>query len=53
MCEMYHFFCGMHLVVNMAKLTSEALRLFESAEGMMDTIESGTVHLIQTACKAF
>ena len=53
MCEMYHFFCGMHLVVNMAEHTAEALRLFESAEGMVDSSESGTVRLIRTACKAF
>lgn len=36
MCEMYHFFCSMHLVVNMAEHTAEALPLFESAEGMTD-----------------
>ena len=34
---MYHFYCGMHLVVNMAEHTAEALKLFESAEGAMDT----------------
>ena len=52
MCEMYHFFCGMHLVVNMAEHTAEVLKLFESADGVMDT-ESGTVRLVRTTCKAF
>ena len=46
MCEMYHFYCGMHLVVNMAEHTAEALKLFENAEGTMDT-DSGTVRLGQ------
>ena len=41
----------MHLVVNIAENTAEALKLFESARSM-DT-ESGTVRLIRIACKAF
>ena len=51
---MYHFYCGMHLVVNMAEHTAEALKLFESAEGSMDVDrEAGTVRLVRTPCKAF
>ena len=56
MCEMYHFYCGMYLVVNMAEHIAEALKLFESAEGSMHTDadqEAGTVRLVRTVCKAF
>ena len=54
MCEMYHFYCGMHLVVNMAEHTAEALKLFEIADGAVDTDrEAGTVRLVRTVCKAF
>ena len=46
------FLWQLHLVVNMAEHTAEALKPFESAEGSMDT-ESVIVRLIQTACTAF
>ena len=55
MAQMFHFFCGMHLVVNMAKHVSESLRLFEQAhlDDTQNNSGSGTVRLIRTACKAF
>ena len=56
MSQMYNFFCGMHLVVNMAETVSESLKLFEKAH-MEDTLlsdsESGTIRLVRTVCKAF
>ena len=59
MAQMFNFFCGMHLVVNMAEYVSESLRLFEQAH-LTDTQSvvfsdsgSGTIRLIRTACKAF
>ena len=42
----------MHLLVNMAENVTEALRLFENANGTSDN-ESCTVRLVRTACKAF
>ena len=36
MSQMYNFFCGMHLVVNMAETVSESLKLFKKAH-MEDT----------------
>ena len=59
MAQMFNFFCGMHLVVNMADHVSESLKLFEQAH-LTDTQSvvssdsgSGTIRLIRTACKAF
>ena len=59
MAQMFNFFCGMHLVVNMAEHVSESLKLFEQAH-LTDTQSvvfsdsgSGTIRLIRTACKAF
>ena len=56
MSQMYNFFCGMHLIVNMAETIAESLKLFEKAH-MDDTqqseVESGTIRLVRTACKAF
>ena len=52
MSQMFHYFCGMHLLVNMAENVTEALKLFENANGTSDN-ESGTVRLVRTACKAF
>ena len=52
MSQMFHYFCGMHLLVNMAENVTEALRLFENANGTSDN-ESCTVRLVRTACKAF
>ena len=52
---MFHYFCGMHLLVNMAENVTEALRLFENVNGTSDN-ESCTVRLGRlgrTACKAF
>ena len=57
MTTMYHFFCGVHLIANMADYSSEALRLFEGS--YKDDIEnsacseSGPVRLIRLSCKAF
>lgn len=56
MSHMYNFFCGMHLVVNMAETVSESLKLFEKAhkeEIQLSDSESGTIRLVRTACKAF
>ena len=53
MSQMFHYFCGMHLLVNMAENVTEALKLFESANGTGDNQESSTVRLVRTACKAF
>lgn len=52
MSQMFHYFCAMHLLVNMAENVTEALKLFENANGTSDS-ESGTVRLVRTACKAF
>ena len=49
---MFHYFCGMHLLVNMAENVTEAFRLFENANDTSDN-ESCTVGLVRTACKAF
>ena len=52
-----NFFCGMHLVVNMAESCSETLKLFErsiqSNETDKPTSESVTVRLIRTVSKSF
>ena len=40
-------------LVNMAENVTEALKLFESANGTGDNQESSTVRLVRTACKAF
>ena len=56
MLQMYNFFCGMHLVVNMAETVSESLKLFEKAhmeDTQMSDSESGTIRLMRTVCKAF
>ena len=44
MSQMFHYFCGMHLLVNMAENVTEALRLFENANATSDN-ESCTVRL--------
>ena len=44
---MFHYFCGMHLLVNMTENITEALKLFESANGTGDNQESSTVRLVQ------
>ena len=59
MAQMFNFFCGMHLVVNMAEHVSESLKLFEQAHPTdtqsvtSNDSSSGTIRLIRTACKAF
>ena len=59
MSQMHNFFCGMHLVVNMAEHAAESLKLIEgnhsdnSKFAFVDESESGTLRLIRTACKAF
>lgn len=56
MSQMYNFYCGMHLVVNMAETVSEALKLFEMAsmeDKQASDSESGTIRLVRTTCKAF
>ena len=59
MSQMNNFYCGMHLVVNMAEHTSESLKLVErnfdsqATHAICTVHESGTVRLIRTACKAF
>ena len=56
--QMHNFYCGMHLVVNMAEHTSESLKLIEqnhdqpTTHAVYTTNEAGTVRLIRTACKA-
>lgn len=55
MSQMYNFFCGMHLVVNMAETVSESLKLFEKAHNedtQPSDSESGTIRLVRTTCKA-
>ena len=58
--QMHNFYCGMHLVVNMAEHCSESLKLIEGnfdrpiTNYVMHTkSEPGTIRLIRTACKAF
>ena len=58
--QMHHFYCAMHLVVNMAEHSSESLKLIErnfnlptSEHVIHKQGESGTIRLIRTACKAF
>ena len=48
MSQMYHFFCGMHIVVNMAEHASESLKLFENAisDSEAQEGEAGTIRLI-------
>ena len=59
MSQMYNFYCGMHLIVNMAEHTSEALKLIEknypdtTSVAFTSDNEPGTIRLIRTACKAF
>ena len=59
MTQMHNFYCGMHLVVNMAEHTSEALKLIErnydshSTHVFTNESEPGTIRLIRTVCKAF
>ena len=59
MTQMFHFFCGMHLAVNMAEHVSESLKLFEqthltNTQSVVSSDSgSGTIRLIRTACKAF
>ena len=54
MARMFNFFCGMHLVVNMAEHISESLKLFEQAHFEQQSDGgSGIVRLIRIACKAF
>ena len=64
--RMYNFFCGLHLLVNMAEVTSSALLKYESANGwnelgaasQRDTSlfvkksESSIVRTVRTVCKA-
>ena len=56
--QMHNFYCGMHLVVNMAEHTSESLKLIErnydspATQAVYTTNEAGSVRLIRTACKA-
>lgn len=56
--QMYNFYCGMHLVVNMAEHTSESLKLVErnfnssTTHAIYNESESSSVRLIRTACKA-
>lgn len=58
MSEMHNFYCGMHLVVNMAEHASESFKLIErnysdnSKFAFHSDNESGTLRLIRTACKA-
>ena len=40
MSQIFHYFCGMHLLVNMAEHITEAFRLFENAN---DTTEMSQV----------
>ena len=63
--RMYNFFCGLHILVNLAEVTSKTLQEFElksevtkkgaAAESglVFNHSESGTVRLVRTACKAF
>ncbi len=54
--QMHNFYCGMHLVVNMAEHTSESLKLIErnySSPAVFATNEPGSIRLIRTVCKAF
>lgn len=57
--QMHNFYCGMHLVVNMAEHTSESLKLIEknyespTTHAVYTTNEPGSVRLVRTVCKAF
>lgn len=59
LAQMYHFYCGMHVIVNMAEHAAETLKLIErnyedtSKFAFNTDTESGTLRLIRTACKAF
>ena len=59
MAQMFNFFRGMHLVVNMAEHVSESLKLFKQAHPteterhISNDSSSGTIKLIRIACKAF
>ena len=54
-----NFFCGLHILINLADVTNAALCKFEDATDELNKLrskcnrgESGTVRLIRTACKA-
>ena len=63
--QISNFFCGLHLLINMAEFANKALKTFEEAADMstegaaglkypkLQKYESGIVRLIRTACKAF
>lgn len=57
--QMHNFYCAMHLIVNMAENTSEALKLIEQnynspvTHSVFSTNEPSSIRLIQTVCKAF
>lgn len=57
--QIHNFYCGMHLVVNMAEHASETLKLIKrnyedtSKFAFNTDNESGTIRLLRTACKAF
>lgn len=57
--QMHNFYCGMHLVVNMAEHTAESLKLTEQhynspiTHAVHATNEPSSIRLIRTACKAF
>ena len=63
--KMYNFFCGLHILVNLAEVTSKTIKEFEvkseiskkgaAAESglVYNASGSGTVRLVRTACKAF
>ena len=59
LAQMHHFYCAMHLVVNMAEHSSESLKLTEqnydqpTTHAVYATNEPGSIRLIRTACKAF
>ena len=52
--KMNNFFCGLHFLVALADTASAILQQWESLHSNEDgsSSESGTIHLIRTACKA-
>ena len=55
MATMYHFFCGVHFIGNMADHAAEALKLFEAAyrDEQSSSSKESTTCTVFVACKAF
>jgi hypothetical protein len=53
--KMFHFFCGLHLLVNLADQCNSVISKFEMEERKNDSLldEAGPIRMVRTTCKAF